>query len=111
MRISWWGCLVAGALLMCWGVYHDVNQASLPAVLPETSAQAEQRPLDLSPAQPVAAKDESRPQQIAAAPAAAQPDRLPNAQKEPVQKEALLQDAAGAGTREQTQQRPIDQSP
>jgi len=83
MRTSWWGCLFAGVLVVCWAVYQHVNQPSSPAGSPEASEQSEQRPLEQTPEQPVADKDEGRVQQQAdAAPAGVQPDQLPKAQKE-----------------------------
>jgi hypothetical protein len=68
MRISWWGCIIAAVAMMCWAAYQHVNQPLSPAVPPGASEQAEQRPLDPSPEQTIADKDDSRLQQADAAP-------------------------------------------
>jgi hypothetical protein len=68
MRTFWWGCIAAAVLMMCWGAYQHVNQSALPTVPPGASEQSEQRPLDQSPEQPVAEKDDSRLQQADAVP-------------------------------------------
>lgn len=90
MRPTWWGCIGAVALLMCWGVYQYVSQPSSPAPQ-EVAAQPDQRPVDQRVEQPIADKHEHRLQQADAPPPAVKPDPLPSAPKE-----ARVEDAAPA---------------
>jgi hypothetical protein len=102
MRTSWWACIAVGVVLTCvaasLAVYQHFNQPSLPTGSPGASAQSERHPLDQKPEQPLAAKDESRLQDVDPAAARLEPDRLPHAQKQ-----ARLEDAAGPAAIERSE--------
>jgi hypothetical protein len=109
MRASWWGCIVAGVLVICGGAYQLINQPSLPAESPGASEQLEQRSVGQGPEHPVADTSENRLQQADAAPVGLEADQSSKAQKE-----ARLEDAAAAAAiehSEQTERRPLDQRP
>jgi hypothetical protein len=109
MRTAWWGCIVAGVLVVCWGVYQHVSRPSSPVGPPEASEQAERRPVNQRPAPPVADTDENRPQQADAASLGLEPDQSPNAQQE-----ARLEEAPAAVSSERTEhaeRRPLDPKP
>ena len=102
MRTSWWAYIFV-AVLTCSLAYRHFNQPLLPTGSAGPSEQSEQHPLEQKPVLPpiykdVARLDEGRTQDIDPAPVALEPDQPPNAQKE-----ARLEDAAGAVTIEHSE--------
>lgn len=97
MRTGWWGCIVAGVLMTCWGAYQHVSQPSLQVGLLDASLRAE-RSVAQTAEQSVAAKEEARLQEADAAPLRSEPDRLTHSQKD-----ARLEDAAGADAVERSE--------
>ena len=97
MRTSWWACIFVG-ILTCSAAYRHFNQPSLPTESVGASGQSEWHPLDQKPEQPLTDKDQTRLEDVDSASAGLEPDQLPNAQKE-----ARLEDAAGAGTIERSE--------
>jgi len=91
------------AVLTCSVAYQRFNQPSLPTESVGPSEQSEPNQPEQKPELPVTDKDDARldqgrPQDVASAPAALEPDQLPNAQKE-----ARLEDATGTITIEHSE--------
>src|SRR5436853_1597279 len=98
MRTGWWGCIVAGVLMTCWGAYQHVSQPSLQVGLLDASLRAAEGSVAQTAEQPVAAKEEARLQEADAAPLRSEPDRLTHSQTD-----ARLEDAAGADAVERSE--------
>jgi hypothetical protein len=81
MRTSWWACAVVG-VLTCSVAYHHFNQPPVPTETLGVSEPSERHPLDPTPEQPLAYKDQARLQDDDSAPAGLKPDQLPNAEEE-----------------------------
>lgn len=97
MRISWWACICVG-VLTCSVAYQHFNQPPSPTESAGAPEQSERHSLEQKPERPLTYEDEERLQDIGSAPAALQPDQLPNAEKE-----AHLEEATGTGTLEHSE--------
>ena len=97
MRTYWWACICVG-VLTCSAAYQHFKQPSLPTGSVGASEQSERHAVEQKPEQPLTYKDEGRLHDVDSAPAGLERDQLPSAQKE-----ARLEDAAGAGTIEHSE--------
>jgi len=92
MRTSWWACIFVGILTCSAAAWH-FNQPSLPAESVGAAARSEGHPLDQKSELPLTDKDQSRLQDVDAAPAGSESDQSPHALRE-----ARLEDATGTVT-------------